>query len=139
FVYRDKLWEGADLLSVGVASFGQIGGVHYQNHADFDPYVSQIETGQLPIHRALTPNDDERLIREFILQLKLGHLSLSYSQKKFDVAPVKRFAEPLQRLKDWGFLSVEGDRVLLNREGLLQVDRLLHEFFLPQHRTSRYV
>jgi len=139
FVYRDKLWEGADLLSVGVASFGHIGGVHYQNHADFDPYVSQIETGQLPIHRALTPNDDERLIREFILQLKLGHLSLSYFQKKFDVAPVKRFAEPLQRLKDWGFLSVEGDRVLLNREGLLQVDRLLHEFFLPQHRTSRYV
>ena len=27
---------------------------------------------------------------------------------------------------------------LLNREGLLQVDRLLHEFFLPQHRHTRY-
>jgi len=139
FVYRDKLWEGADLLSVGVASFGYIGGVHYQNHADFDPYVAQIQQGKLPIYRALTPNDDERLIREFILQLKLGHLSLSYFQKKFGADPTKRFAEPLQRLKDWGFLTLEGDQVLLNREGLLQVDRLLHEFFLPQHRTNRYV
>ena len=35
-------------------------------------------------------------------------------------------------------MSVEGDRILLNREGLLQVDRLLHEFFLPQHRNVRY-
>ena len=139
FVYRDQLWEGADLLSVGVASFGYIGGVHYQNHADFDPYVAQIQQGKLPIYRALTPNDDERLIREFILQLKLGHLSLSYFLKKFGVDPTKRFAEPLQRLKDWGFLTIEGDQVLLNREGLLQVDRLLHEFFLPQHRTNRYV
>ena len=139
FVYRDRLWEGADLLSVGVASFGYIGGVHYQNHADFDPYVTQIQQGKLPIYRALTPNDDERLIREFILQLKLGHLSVAYFRKKFGVDPAKRFAEPLQRLKDWGFLTIEGDQVLLNREGLLQVDRLLHEFFKPEHRTTRYV
>jgi len=123
---------------VGVASFGYIGGVHYQNHADFDPYVAQIQQGKLPIYRALTPNDDERLIREFILQLKLGHLSLSYFQKKFGGDPTKRFAEPLRRLKDWGFLTIEGDQVLLNREALLQVDRLLHEFFLPQHNTNRY-
>jgi putative oxygen-independent coproporphyrinogen III oxidase len=138
FVYRDRLWEGADLLSVGVASFGHIRGVHYQNHADFDPYLAQIQEGRLPVYRALTPTDDERLIREFILQLKLGHLSLSYFRGKFGVDPEHRFAEPLQRLKDWGFLTLEGDQVRINREGLLQVDRLLHEFFLPQHRNARY-
>src|SRR5947207_1910134 len=139
FVYRDKLWEGADLLSVGVASFGHIGGVHYQNHADFAPSVERVNRGKLPIYRALTPTDDERLIREFILQLKLGRLNFSYFQNNFGCDPKKRFAERLPRLKDWGFLTIEADQVLLNREGLLQVDRLLHEFFLPQHRTSRYV
>jgi oxygen-independent coproporphyrinogen-3 oxidase len=41
-------------------------------------------------------------------------------------------------LSDWGYLSVAGDEVRLNREGLLQVDRLLHEFFLPEHRNARY-
>jgi oxygen-independent coproporphyrinogen-3 oxidase len=64
---------------------------------------------------------------------------LSYFRNKFGVEPAKRFSEPLQRLKDWGFLAIAGDEVLLNRDGLLQVDRLLHEFFLPQHRTNRYV
>jgi hypothetical protein len=33
-------------------------------------------------------------------------------------------------------LDVVGDQVLLNRDGLLQVDKLLHEFFLPQHASG---
>ena len=40
FVYWDSLWEGADLLSAGVASFGHFGGVHYQNQADVGPYMT---------------------------------------------------------------------------------------------------
>ena len=138
FVYRDRLWAGADLLSLGVASFGHIGGTHYQNHHEFEPYVARVQQGELPIWRALTPSADERLIRELILQLKLGHVSRTYFRQKFGVELTERFAEPLQRLKDWGFLKTEGDQVLLNRDGLLQVDRLLHEFFLPQHRNARY-
>lgn len=138
FEYRDQLWAGADLLSVGVASFGHIGGTHYQNHHDFDPYIEQLNEASLPIYRALTPSDDERLIREFILQLKLGSVSLKYFTKKFGTNPAERFAEPLQRISDWGFLRIDGDRVNINREGLLQVDRLLHEFFLPEHRNARY-
>src|SRR5262245_28994952 len=31
FSYRDNLWRGSDLLATGVASFGHISGVHYQN------------------------------------------------------------------------------------------------------------
>ena len=138
FEYRDQLWAGADLLAVGVASFGHIGGTHYQNHHDFDPYVEQLNNGELPIYRALTPSDDERLIREFVLQLKLGSVSLQYFTDKFGANPAERFTEPLQRIADWGFLTIDGDRVNINREGLLQVDRLLHEFFLPEHRNARY-
>ena len=138
FIYRDRLWAGADLVGLGVASFGHIGGVHYQNHHDFDPYVTLVNQGRLPVYRALTPTEDERLIRELVLQLKLGQVSRAYFQNKFGTDITQRFAGPLQTLKDWGFLSVEGDRVLLNREGLLQVDRLLQEFFLPEHRNTRY-
>jgi oxygen-independent coproporphyrinogen-3 oxidase len=138
FVYRDRLWAGADLLGLGVASFGHVGGTHYQNQHDFEPYVTRVQQGELPIWRALTPDDDERLIREFILQLKLGHVSRAYFQTKFGVELTQRFAEPLHLLQEWGCLKVDGDQVLLHRHGLLQVDRLLPEFFLPQHRNARY-
>jgi len=92
----------------------------------------------LPIYRALTPSADERLIREFVLQLKLGAISCAYFQNKFGVDVRTRFARPLQTLRDWGFLTIDDDTVRLNRDGLLQVDRLLHEFFLPQHQHARY-
>jgi oxygen-independent coproporphyrinogen-3 oxidase len=138
FVYRDRLWAGADLIGLGVASFGHLQGTHYQNLHDFEPYLNAMRSGQLPVYRALTPNADERLIREFILQLKLGRTQCDYFQKKFGVDVRQRFAQPLQTLHDWGFGGVEGGTVRLNRDGLLQVDRLLHEFFLPEHRNARY-
>ena len=31
FLYRDRLWQGADMVGLGVASFGHINGVHLQN------------------------------------------------------------------------------------------------------------
>jgi oxygen-independent coproporphyrinogen III oxidase len=73
-----------------------------------------------------------------VLQLKLGSVDTGYFSKKFGVDPRERFAEPLKRISDWGFAAIEGPQIKINREGLLQVDRLLHEFFLPEHRHARY-
>lgn len=138
FIYRDRLWAGADLLGLGVASFGHIGGTHYQNQHEFEPYILALTDGNLPVYRALTPTSEERLIREFVLQLKLGRTSPAYFQEKFGVDVLKRFALPLRTLEDWGFATVTPEAIRLNREGLLQVDRLLHEFFLPHHKNARY-
>ena len=138
FLYRDRLWAGADLLGLGVASFGHVGGTHFQNQHDFDPYVAALGEGRLPIYRALTPTQDERLIRELVLQLKSGRVSTEYYRKKFSVDILERFAAPFKGLVDAGYLDISGETVRLKREGLLQVDRLLHGFFLPEHRNVRY-
>lgn len=137
FVYRERLFSGADLLALGVASFGHIGGTHYQNQHDFDPYVAALDEGRLPVYRALTPLPDERYLREFMLLLKLGAVSRAYFTRKFGADPLDQFARPIQTLRHWGYLSVEGDTLRLNRAGLLRVDVLLHEFFKPEHR-GRY-
>ena len=138
FIYRDRLWAGADLIGLGVASFGHIGGTHFQNEHDFDPYVQKLRDHQLPIYRALTPTDEERLVRELVLQLKLGHVSREYFSKKFGKDILSEFSAAIQTLQARQVLEVDGDEVRLNRDGLLQVDRLLQEFFLPQHRNARY-
>jgi oxygen-independent coproporphyrinogen-3 oxidase len=138
FVYRDSLWEGADLLSAGVASFGHFGGVHYQNQADVGPYMTELEKGDLPIFRAYRTNHEERFIREFILQLKLGRTSLNYFRTKYGVDPLERFPAQFADLQSRGYFSLDGDDVVVSRGGLLQIDRLLHDFFLEQHRDARY-
>jgi oxygen-independent coproporphyrinogen III oxidase len=139
FVYRDALWEGSDLLSCGVASFGHLGGVHYQNQADVGPYMQAVDAGKSAIFRAYETNHDERFVREFILKLKLGSVRPSYYMQKFGENPLERFAPQLAYLVSEGFGTISDDRIELNREGLLQVDKLLHEFFMPQHRQyARY-
>jgi oxygen-independent coproporphyrinogen-3 oxidase len=138
FLYRDLLWTGADMIGLGVASFSHVNGTHFQNEHDWDPYIDRLHRGEFPIYRALTTNDEERMIREFILQMKLGRVRTGYFERKFGVDVRQRFAAPLGHLKDEGLLRMEPDDLLLNRDGLLQVDRLLHEFFLPQHRAARY-
>jgi oxygen-independent coproporphyrinogen-3 oxidase len=138
FVYRDSLWQGADLLGLGVASFSHVGGTHFQNQHDFEPYLAALQNGMLPLARALTPTDEERMIRELVLQFKLGRVSQRYFKEKFGVDISKRFGPVLESLRDWGVLTSEGDWLCLTRDGLLQVDRLVREFFLPEHRGSRY-
>jgi oxygen-independent coproporphyrinogen-3 oxidase len=127
------------MLGMGVAAFSHVQGVHFQNEHEFDTYRERVNSGKLPVYRALEPEQEERMIRELILQLKLGHLSKSYFENKFDVDIEKRFAESFAPLRDAGYLTSEGDAVLLNREGLLRVDALLSDFFLPKHRVARVV
>jgi len=138
FLYRDYLWRGADMVSLGVSSFGHFAGAHYQNEKDFGPYVERVAEGELPIHRALATTTDEKLIREMILQLKLGTLDIEYFRQKFGTDILERFTEPFQKLRSAGHLAAQNDRVVLTRESLLMVDELLHEFFLPEHRDARY-
>jgi len=138
FIYRDSLWQGADLIGLGVASFSYVNGTHFQNQHEFEPYLAALREGRLPIYRAMTPSPEERLIRQLILQFKLGRVSRQAFLDRFSVDILSRFAGPIEKLASLNFLHREGDWLRLSREGLLQVDRLVHEFFLPEHRDARY-
>jgi oxygen-independent coproporphyrinogen-3 oxidase len=139
FVYRDRLWEGADLAGLGVASFGHVSGVHLQNLDTWEAYSTAIESGELPLARGYRPSLEERMIREFVLQLKRGALSPAYFRDKYGVDVLRRFGAPLGSLAVEGYLADQGPtRLALTREGLLRVDVLLQRFFLPQHSGIRY-
>jgi oxygen-independent coproporphyrinogen-3 oxidase len=139
FVYRDRLWQGADLAGLGVASFGHINGVHMQNLDTWEKYSAAIEQGEIPLGRAYTPTHEERMIREFVLQLKRGQLQPSYFADKYKVDVLDRFREPLTSLRADGYIQrADADAVALTRDGLLRVDVLLPRFFLPQHTGIRY-
>jgi oxygen-independent coproporphyrinogen-3 oxidase len=139
FVYRDRLWRGADLAALGVASFGHVNGVHLQNVDTWETYAEAINRGDLPLGRAYRPTTDERLIRELVLQLKKGAIRPDYFAEKFGVNIRARFAEAWRSLEADGYLwEATADRVALTREGLLRVDMLLRRFFLPEHVSVRY-
>lgn len=140
FIYRDRLWTGADMIGVGVSSFGHLGGIHYQNATNIENYCETIENDKVPIRRALLTSEDERFIRELILQWKLGRVKKHYFIEKFGVSIAERFSSILFDWEKRGDLTIDGDDYLLSRSALLQIDSLLHGFFLPEHRdATRFV
>ncbi len=138
FVYRDRLWNGADMLALGVSSFGHLDGVHYQNEAHIGPYMGAVASGRLPISRALPISMEERMIRRFVLNLKLGRLDTQPFQERFGVDVIDRWRSLLEAFAAQGLLTFDSGSIELTRGGLLQVDRLLHAFFLPEHTKIRY-
>lgn len=137
FRYRDMLWEGADLVALGVASFGHLAGVHYQNEPHQETYLDTVESGRLPIHRGLVPTQRELLVREMVLQLKRGWLNTDRLRSKFGIDPLVEWATAWQRLMAAGHLERLEPYPVLSRQGLLQVDSLLPAFFDTTSPASR--
>jgi len=129
FQYRDMLWEGADLVALGVASFGHLSGIHYQNEPHWDPYLAAVESGRLPIHRGLAPTPRELLVRELVLQLKRGRVDTTRLQAKYGIDPLREWAAEWRALEAAGHLATITPAPILTRQGLLQVDALLPTFF----------
>ncbi len=138
FLYRDNLFRGSDIVAVGVSSFGHFQGVHYQNDAEIESYMATVHSGELPLQRALRPTAHQRLIREWVLQMKEGRVAARPFLEKFSVDPRVEFEEALANQQRAGYLQVDNGEVVLTRKGLLQVDSLLTEYFEPEHREVRY-
>lgn len=140
FSYRDNLWQGSDLLSTGIASFGHVSGVHYQNHAEWEQYCGRLESGALPLARGLALSNHQRLIREMILQLKRGYLNVAYFQDKFGANILDEWAAAWSEYGQDGLCTINraAERIELTRAGLLRADSLLPAFFEPQFRGVRY-
>jgi oxygen-independent coproporphyrinogen-3 oxidase len=139
FIYTDRLWQGADMAGLGVASFGHMNGVHMQNLDTWETYSAAIERGEVPLSRGYRPTAEERLIRELVLQLKMGTIRPAYFRQKYSTEILDRFGEQFASLKAEGYLTDASEAgVSLSRAGLLRVDALLPRFFLPQHTGIRY-
>lgn len=138
FVYRDSLWKGANMLAFGVASFGHVNGVHYQNNGNWDDYIGQLNDGKLPLYRGLVLSKKEQLTRELILQLKLGQISVKYFDDKFGVNILSEYFSAFEELKKINMIKYDDEHVNVTHEGLLRVDELLPAFYDDKYRESRY-
>lgn len=135
FLYQREQYRGADLLAIGASSFGYLGGMHYQNEASLDRYIERLEAGELPVMRAHRLSDDERLRREFLLQLKLGAVERSYFRRKFGEDVVERYRSALEPLADAGWLAWDDARLALTPEGMVRVDHLIPTLYPAEYRS----
>ena len=125
------------MLALGVSAFGYLDGVHYQNIAHMKPYVESVSSGALPVLRALPITAREAMIRQFVLKMKLGRVLTAPFRERFGIDVIDRWRDVLVLFRERGLLSFDDSSIDLTRRGLLQVDRLLPAFFLPEHTNTR--
>lgn len=139
FSYRDNLFSGSDLLATGIASFGHISGVHYQNLPEWEDYLNAILVEhRLPLGRAFRPTAHQLLVRELILKLKCGTIDQTYFQNKYGVDVLEQWKDVWQQYAAEGWLTIEPTSVRLTMQGLLRADGLLPPFFEPEFQGVRY-
>lgn len=138
FLYQDLQYHGADLLGLGVASFSHFQGCAQQNLASLDAYLEAVAAGRLPLWRGRELSAEERLVRELVLQLKLGRVDLAALSSRHGMDAQARFAEPLAVLEREGWACIADGVVEVTPGGLLRIDRELERFYLPEHRGVRY-
>ncbi len=138
FSYRDNLWTGSDLIATGIASFGHISGVHYQNLPEWPQYIGALAEGRLPLGRAYTPTPKQSLIRELILLLKRGYVEIDHFENKFAVNIWDEYEVVWQQYIGDGYAHRQGNRIELTMEGLLRADALLPPFFETENQGVRY-
>jgi oxygen-independent coproporphyrinogen-3 oxidase len=131
FRYRDMLWEGADLVALGVASFGHVSGVHYQNATHWSDYLAAVAAGRLPVARGLVATSRDLLIREVVLGLKRGRLDTARLTQKYGIDPLVEWRGHWEDLAAEGMIEAVAAPVVLTRRGLLRVDALVPRFFEP--------
>ena len=138
FVYQDALYHGADLLALGVSSFAYVQRVHHQNADNLDDYLAAFAGSRLPYGRAYALSEEECVVRELVLQLKLGRVDCGWFRGKYGMDLLERFAEPLRRFATLGWLRASATAIELTPEGIPRADRMLPAFYQQRHRTARY-
>ncbi len=137
FLYRSLLWTGADMVGLSASpSFSHVGGSSTQERARLGAIYQQgpvREASDLSCAHAYWRRAHDSRADHLQMEAGSGRLRLLPEQVwNRCSAPVRR-----SRFTSCGnrnFLAPGNDDLRLNRDGLLQVDKLLHEFFLPKHQ-----
>jgi coproporphyrinogen III oxidase-like Fe-S oxidoreductase len=95
-----------------------------------------IEADLLPVHRTYELSREEALIRQLVLQLKLGRVSFDYFATEFSVELDALFKVQLETLKNQKLIKIENRSIVVENKGLLKVDEWLKTFYLPQHQST---
>lgn len=137
--------EDCDLVALGVSSISQVGDAYFQNSADIEEYMAQIDENKLPIKRGVILTNEDDLRRAVIKQL-ICHFELEYEtfDQAFGIDFTQHFAEELASLNNYiedGLVQVSNNGILVTPKGGLLIRNICMAFdeYLtrPQH-SVRY-
>ncbi len=107
----------------------------------WEKYSAAIARGELPLGRAYRPTAEERMIRELVLQIKLGSIRPAYFSEKYGVDVLTRFRDQLGMLLAEGFLAASHTQAVTLTRQRPAARRMPAESILPSaaHRDPLHL
>ena len=121
--YMEIRHSGGSCIALGHGAGGNIENYFYHN-AYTVPYISEA-TRVCSRGRVLLP--EYRVLDALVYALQKGNVKLGPYAEQLGVDLLSLLAEPLTKFVNSGYLTVEGDRVTLTREGLFFGNNIISE------------
>lgn len=133
-IHRREIWNGAEMLGIGLSSHSSINGYLYQNEAIYESYLQCLNKRELPIKRCHKMTINEKRAQKMILGLKTLHVNREKFYDQFGADPYEIYKKQLDYLSDNELITVDVNDISLTSEGVLFADDIVKEFYLPEHK-----
>jgi len=122
-------WHNRPYIGIGPSACSYWQGHRTSNVAHLEKYLHAIETKQSAVCERSTPDERSYACETAILNLRTreGIRTKTFNKTTgYDI--MRSFAEPIERYRALGLLTLEGDRLYLTREALPIADSVLCDF-----------
>jgi oxygen-independent coproporphyrinogen III oxidase len=126
--HNQVYWSGDGYFAYGPGAARYIDGIRETNHRSTTTYLSRVLAGKSAVaeREQLSPEERARELLVFGLRRMEGVARHQFAERTgFDIDEL--VAESLQKLISLGFLSDDGERIRLTREGLFVSDAIWPE------------
>ncbi|MGK2309613.1 radical SAM family heme chaperone HemW [Cutibacterium sp. V947] len=123
-----------EMLGVGAAAFGYLGGYMYVNQGNLTDYDASLGRGDQPVLIGSSADTYEEMCGVMAKGLRLFSVDRAYFRQRFDQDPVDVFGETIRDLVGCGLMEVSDTEICLTREGQFWGNNICREFFSPHFK-----
>ncbi|MDP6103982.1 MAG: oxygen-independent coproporphyrinogen III oxidase [Gammaproteobacteria bacterium] len=131
-----------ELVGLGLSSIGQIGKSFSQNEKSIEKYYQKIDSGEIPISKGYTINNDDEIRRAVIMEL-ICHFELDFAniESQFEIVFSDYFKDSLSNLAEMkkdGLIELNDTNIKVKDKGRLLIRNICMTFdaYLSKDETN---
>lgn len=134
-VHRKGVWNGEEMLGLGLSAHSCFNGHLYQNTLSMQEYREILAKGDLPIRRAHRCTVEDEISTAMVYGIKNLRIDRAAFMERFGVDAVDIHRNKIELLVAKGLLSVDDDTIAVPRSHYIFADDIARQFFLPKYNN----
>ena len=123
--HNQKYWDNTPYIGLGPSAHSYFDHSRHWNVSSMQHYMESIRAGKLPIDGSETLTAEQEMIEAVFLGLRCADgIDINSFESRFGIDFHDKFHNVLTRQQEAGYVSLDGGRCKLTRQGLLYADSI---------------